>query len=92
MVRVQGPFDGDGGQPIRIELARSVWGFKGATLAQGFNLANPPCPVRFPTEVLECSAEGLTLRSAATAAYDEACQPLAQPESPAWVTHSLKKR
>jgi len=66
---------GDGGSSLSIHLQRTPDGFVGETRSVGFTSTGAPCPVAFPTEVLACDEERLRLRSAATASFDEQCQP-----------------
>ncbi len=65
---------GDGGS-LSIRLQRTPDGFVGETRSVGFTRTGAPCPVSFPTEVVACDETQLRLRSAATASFDEQCQP-----------------
>ena len=65
----------DGGAPgVALRLTRSPKGFAGEATGVGLRGA-VECPVRFPTELTACFDGGLALRSAATASFDERCQP-----------------
>ncbi len=72
----------------RIEVVRSADGFRGETRASGLNGEQRPCPLVFPTEVIACDAEGLTLRTVRTSSIDERCQALNE-AAPRWIEQRL---
>jgi hypothetical protein len=84
----EGPADG-GPRPAhagapRVVLERTPHGFVGRTEARAFAGAGQSCPVTFPTEVVACAQDALTLRAAMSAQVNELCQaPAPAPSVPA---------
>jgi len=72
----------------RIVLNRTAEGFRGETEAVALNGEQKPCPLRYPTEVTACDAEGLTLRTIRTLSIDERCQALGG-QPPQWAEQQL---
>jgi hypothetical protein len=76
---------------ISLVLNRTPEGFRGQTHATGFNVSGTPCPVTFPTELTACADDSLTLRTVASTAIDEACQPPTSGPLPQRVEHVLRR-
>jgi hypothetical protein len=76
----------------RVVLERTREGFVGRTEARAFSSSGQSCAVTFPTSVAACGQEGLTLRSAATAAIDEQCQAPVPAPRPQEVEHRLLRK
>ena len=73
-----GPSDG-GTRPAptgapRAVLERTSHGFTGHTEGHAFATSGRDCPVSFPTEVVACRSDALTLRTAMGADLDPLCQ------------------
>lgn len=77
-----------GAEAPEVTLVRGSDGFKGETRAMVLNGQKRPCPLAYPTEVVSCDAEGLTLRTVQTRGVDERCQSQEDPE-PHWAEHRL---
>ena len=90
LVLEEGPPDG-GTRPAlaaapRVVLERTPHGFVGRTEAKAFAGAGQSCAVSFPTEVVACATDALTLRAAMSAQVNELCQaPPPAPGAPAGV-------
>ena len=87
LVLEEGP-PADGGTPParaaapRVVLERTPRGFVGHTEARAFAGGGQSCAVSFPTEVVACGSDALTLRAAANAQVNELCQlPVPAPTS-----------
>lgn len=76
----------------RVVLERTPGGFLGHTEAVAFTASGQSCAVRFPTAVVACQQDGLTLRAAATTAIDEQCQAPVPPTRPPEVEHRLVRK
>lgn len=88
--------DGGVGAPpdtgaITLVLTRTPEGFLGEARATGFSVAGTPCPVRFPTELIACGPDTLTLRTVASTPLDEACRPPPSGPPPRWTEHVLRR-
>jgi hypothetical protein len=60
----------------RVVLERTTHGFVGRTEAKAFAASGQSCAVTFPTEVVSCAKDALTLRAAMSAQVNELCQAL----------------
>lgn len=58
-----------------ITLRRTAGGFLGETTAEQFLQGGVRCKVPYPTEVIACTQEGLSLSTAAFVAVDAQCHP-----------------
>jgi hypothetical protein len=67
---------GEGGP--RVELRRTAEGFVGQVQDSTFGPGDTRCAVRFPTQVVACAPDRLTLSTAARAFVDEQCNPAPQ--------------
>lgn len=94
LVLEEGP-RGDGGtRPAqgaapRVVLDRTPRGFIGRTEARAFAGSGQSCAVSFPTEVVACGSDALTIRAAATAQVNELCQAPAPAPGSAMLEHRL---
>src|SRR5689334_6021518 len=57
----------------RVVLERTSHGFVGRTEAKAFAGSGQSCAVSFPTEVVACAPDALTLRAAMSAQLNELC-------------------
>lgn len=76
----------------RVVLERTANGFLGRTEARAFTGNGQGCAVSFPTQVVACPREGLTLRTAASAAVNELCQAPAVAPGGAQQDHRLLRK
>jgi len=89
LVLEEGPAADGGSRPAlaaapRVVLERTSHGFVGRTEARAFAGAGQSCSVSFPTEVVACAQDALTLRAAMSAQVNELCQaPAPAPSAPA---------
>jgi len=79
LVLEEGPAADGGSRPAlaaapRVVLDRTPHGFVGRTEARAFAGAGQSCAVAFPTEVVACAPDALTLRAAMNAQVNELCQ------------------
>ncbi|EPX63133.1 putative lipoprotein [Cystobacter fuscus DSM 2262] len=88
----EAPAPADAGTAVSIVLERTPEGFVGETRATVFTAAGTACPVSFPTRVVGCDDQGLTLRSVSAMALDEDCRPAAHGTQPEWKEQRLLKR
>lgn len=94
LVLQEGPPADGGTRPAqaaapRVVLERTPGGFIGRTEVRAFAGGGQSCAVSFPTEVVACGSDALTLRSAASAQVNELCQlPVPAPGS-AMLEHRL---
>lgn len=89
LVLEEGPAADGGSRPAlaaapRVVLERTPHGFVGRTEARAFAGAGQSCAVSFPTEVVACARDALTLRATMSAQVNELCQaPVPAPNAPA---------
>jgi hypothetical protein len=89
LVLEEGPPADGGTRPAlaaapRVVLERTPHGFVGRTEARAFTGTGQSCAVTFPTEMVACARDALTLRAAMSAQVNELCQaPAPAPNAPA---------
>jgi hypothetical protein len=96
LVLEEGPPADGGARPAlpaspRVVLDRTSHGFVGHTEARTFSASGQVCAASFPTEVVACPPDGLTLR-AAFITLDDQCQVTPPPPGTPPLEHRLLRK